>query len=149
MRLTDYTDYALRMLIYCAANPARLVTVGEVAKFHRISRSHLTKIVTDLAHERIIETIRGRGGGVRLLRSPEQIGIGDVIRATEPDLQMVECFPPATRGCALLPHCQVRATLHEALAAYFAVLDRVSLADMMVPVHPGLIEVPVQVVRRG
>lgn len=133
MRLTDYTDYALRVLMYCAANPTRLVTVGEVAQFHRISRSHLTKIVNKLAREQIIETVRGRRGGVRLSRSPSQIRIGDVIRTTEPDFQMVECFSLAGDGCALMPNCHIRSTLRQALDAYFAVLDRVSLADMMTP----------------
>lgn len=149
MRLTDYTDYALRMLIYCAAHPSRLVTVREVAQFHQISKSHLTKIVRDLAHERIIETVRGRGGGVRLLRSPEKIGIGDVIRTTEPDFQLVECFPPANHLCALMPHCRIRSTLHEALGAYFAVLDRVSLADVMVLPVSGRVAVPIDFARGG
>ena len=88
MRLSEYTDYTLRVLMYCAAHRDRLVTIGELAEQHGLSRNHLMKVVNDLAHRGLLETTRGRGGGLRLRAEPEQIRIGDVVRATETDFQV-------------------------------------------------------------
>lgn len=130
MRLTDYTDYTLRVLIYCASNPARLVTINEIAEAYSISRSHLTKIVHDLGKQGLLETVRGRGGGLRLLRPPSAISVGAIVRQSEPDFTLAECFDRRLNECRLTPHCTLRGALQRALEAYFAVLDGVTLDDI-------------------
>lgn len=133
MRLSEYTDYTLRVLMYCAAHRQRLVTIGELAEHHGLSKNHLMKVVNDLAHQGLVETTRGRGGGLRLLQPPEAIRIGDVVRATETDFRLVECFDPATNACVLSPSCRLQHLFGEALQAYFSALDGATLADMMAP----------------
>jgi Rrf2 family nitric oxide-sensitive transcriptional repressor len=130
MRLSEYTDYTLRVLMYCATRRDRLVTIGEVAEQHGLSKNHLMKIVNDLARQGLIETTRGRGGGMRLLAEPEAIRIGDVVRATETDFRLVECFDPSTNACSLSPSCRLKHLFDEALAACFKTLDGATLADM-------------------
>lgn len=130
MRLSEYTDYTLRVLMFCAAHRDRLVTIGELAEEHGLSKNHLMKVVNDLAHQGLIETSRGRGGGLRLLAEPENIRIGDVVRATETDFRLVECFDPATNACTLSPSCRLKHLFDAALAAYFQALDGATLADM-------------------
>lgn len=130
MRLTDYTDYTLRVLIYCASNPDRLVTIKEIAEAYSISRSHLTKIVHELGKQGLLETIRGRGGGLRLLRPPAAISVGDIVRQSEPDFTLTECFDRRSNECRLTPHCTLRGALKRALEAYFSVLDGVTLDDI-------------------
>ena len=130
MRLTDYTDYTLRVLIYCASNPGRLVTIGEIADAYAISRNHLTKIVHDLGKQGVLETVRGRGGGLRLLRAPSAITVGEIVRKAEPDFALVECFDRRTNRCRLTPHCSLKRAFRRALDAYLAVLDGVTIADI-------------------
>lgn len=130
MRLSEYTDYTLRVLMYCAAHRERLVTIAEVAEHHGLSKNHLMKVVNDLAHRGWIETTRGRGGGLRLLAEPETIRIGDVVRATETDFRLVECFDPGTNACTLSPSCRLKHLFGDALTAYFETLDAATLADM-------------------
>ena len=134
MRLTSWTDYTLRVLMYCAACEGRSqpVTISEIAQAHGISRSHLTKIVVDLSNQGWLETTRGRGGGLRLLKPASEIVLGDVVRATESDFTMVECFDAGINQCRLSGHCGLKGVLHRAMQAYFAVLDGVTLADMLV-----------------
>jgi Rrf2 family nitric oxide-sensitive transcriptional repressor len=136
MRLAEYTDYTLRVLMYCAARPQQLVTIGELAEQHRVSKNHLMKIVNDLARQGVIETTRGRGGGLRLLQSPADIRIGDVVRASETDFRMVECFDARTNQCTLTPTCRLKHVLDAALKAYFKELDGATLADIAGPA-PG------------
>jgi Rrf2 family nitric oxide-sensitive transcriptional repressor len=131
MRLSEYTDYTLRVLMYCAAHRQQLVTIGELAEHHRLSKNHLMKVVNDLARQGLIETTRGRGGGLRLLKSPEAIRIGDVVRASETDFRLVECFDPATDACTLSPRCRLKHVFDAALQAYFRELDGATLADMV------------------
>jgi Rrf2 family nitric oxide-sensitive transcriptional repressor len=130
MRLSEYTDYTLRVLMYCAAHRERLVTIAELAEHHRLSKNHLMKVVNDLAHRGLIETTRGRGGGLRLLAEPETIRIGDVVRATETDFRLVECFDADTDACTLSPNCRLKHLFGEALRGYFKALDGATLADM-------------------
>lgn len=132
MRLSEYTDYTLRVLMYCAAHRQRLVTVGELAEHHGLSKNHLMKVVNDLARQGLIETTRGRGGGLRLLKPPEAIRIGDVVRASETDFRLVECFDPLTNACSLSPSCRLRWLFHSGLQAFFAELDGATLADIVV-----------------
>lgn len=130
MRLSEYTDYTLRVLMYCAAHRDRLVTIGELAEQHGLSKNHLMKVVNDLARQGLLETTRGRGGGLRLLAEPETICIGDVVRATENDFRLVECFDATTNACTLTPSCRLKHLFDEALAGYFRALDGATLADM-------------------
>ncbi|GAB4568183.1 MAG: Rrf2 family transcriptional regulator [Rhizobacter sp.] len=134
MRLAEYTDYTLRVLMYCAAHPQELVTIGALAEHHGLSKNHLMKVVNDLARQGLVQTTRGRWGGLRLLKGPADIRIGDVVRASETDFRLVECFDPATNVCTLTPSCRLKHLLHDALQAYFKELDGATLADMMAPV---------------
>lgn len=134
MRLAEYTDYTLRVLMYCAARPQQLVTISELAERHGVSRNHLMKIVTDLGRQGVLETTRGRGGGLRLLKDPSKVRIGDVVRASETDFRLVECFDPKTNQCTLTPSCRLKGLFNAALRAYFKELDGMTLADMVVPV---------------
>jgi Rrf2 family nitric oxide-sensitive transcriptional repressor len=133
MRLAEYTDYTLRVLMYCAARPQQLVTIGELAERHAVSRNHLMKIVTDLGRQGVLETTRGRGGGLRLRQDPSKIRIGDVVRASETDFRLVECFDPGTNECTLSSSCRLKGVLRAALRAYFKELDRMTLADIVGP----------------
>jgi Rrf2 family nitric oxide-sensitive transcriptional repressor len=133
MRLSDYTDYTLRVLMYCAAHRERRVTIAELADGHQVSKNHLMKIVNDLARQGVLATTRGRGGGLQLLKHPSEIRVGDVVRAAETDFRLVECFDPASDGCTLTPGCRLRGVLGQALQASFAVLDGVTLADIAGP----------------
>ncbi len=130
MRLSDYTDYTLRVLMYCAAHRDRLVTIAEIADAYRVSKNHLMKIVNDLARQGVLETTRGRGGGLRLLKAPAAIRVGDVVRGAETDFRLVECFDAASDTCTLTPNCRLRRVLRGALKAYFDELDAVTLADI-------------------
>ena len=131
MRLSDYTDYTLRVLMYCATQDDRLVTIAEIADVHGVSKNHLMKVVNDLARQGLLETTRGRGGGLRLLKAPEAIRIGDVVRASETDFRLVECFDPRTNLCTLTPSCRLKHLFDAALQAYFKELDGATLADMV------------------
>ncbi len=133
MRLTQWTDYTLRVLMYCAASQGRVqpVTITEIAASHGISRSHLTKIVQDLAARGWLETTRGRGGGLRLLVLAKDIALGEVVRAMETDFAMVECFDPTLNQCRLSGHCRLKGVLNQATQSYLGVLDAVTLADLV------------------
>ncbi|HSW24443.1 MAG TPA: Rrf2 family transcriptional regulator [Burkholderiaceae bacterium] len=133
MRLAEYTDYTLRVLMYCAANPEHLITIAELADQHGLSKNHLMKIVNDLARQGILETTRGRGGGLRLLKKPADIRVGDVVRASETDFRLVECFDRRTDTCTLTPSCRLKGVFGAALQAYFKELDAASLADITGP----------------
>ena len=130
MRLSEYTDYTLRVLMYCARHRQRLVTIGELADQHGLSKGHLMKVVNDLARQGLIETTRGRGGGLRLLREPGSIRIGDVVRASETDFRLVECFDASTNACTLSPSCHLKLLFDAALRGYFQALDGATLADL-------------------
>lgn len=132
MRLTMYTDYSLRVLIFLATKkPGELSTVQEISDAYQISKNHLTKIVHELGKLELIETIRGRGGGIRLSVEPISINVGELVRKTEDDFHLVECFDPNKNMCVLSQACQLKGVLYEALQAYFAVLDRYTIADFL------------------
>lgn len=133
MRLAEYTDYTLRVLMYCAARQHQMVTISELAEHDGVSRNHLMKIVTDLVRQGVLETTRGRGGGLRLLKDPVQLRIGDVVRASETDFRLVECFDPGSNQCTLSPTCRLKDLFSAALVAYFKELDGMSLADIADP----------------
>ena len=129
MRLAEYTDHTLRVLMHCAANPGRLITIAEVAQAQEISKNNLMKIVSDLARQGVLETIRGRSGGVRLVKPPSEIRIGDVVRGAETDFRLVECFDPRTNGCTLTPSCRLKHLFDEALQAGRAGVARYAGVD--------------------
>ena len=133
MRLADYTDYTLRVLMFCASNPDRLVTIAEIADTHEVSKNHLMKIVNDLARQGVLETTRGRGGGIRLLKPASQIRMGEVVRNAETDFRLVECFDDDANTCSLSATCRMKRLLDSALAAYFRELDGATLADIVGP----------------
>lgn len=130
MQLTRYSDYSLRVLIHLAVGGGRLATIDEIAAAFRISKGHLMKVVRHLAALGLIETARGRGGGLRLARAPEEVNVGQVIRCTEENLALVECFRPDGR-CPIDEACGLRPALREALDAFLQVLDRYTLADLV------------------
>lgn len=132
MRLTAYTDYTLRTLMYLAVNPDRYATIAEIARSYHISENHLMKIVHQLGVAGDIETIRGRNGGIRLGKPAGDINLGTVVRRTEPDMDLVACFEDA-QTCAIGGACVLRTALHQALRAFLAVLDRYTLADLTAP----------------
>ena len=130
MRLTVYTDFALRVLMYVALQPERRPTIAEVAGSYGISKNHVMKVVYQLSLAGYLDTVRGQNGGVRLARPPQDIVLGDIVRHTEPDMALVPCFAPTNAACVLLPACRLRRALHEARDAFLAVLDGYSLADL-------------------
>ena len=131
MRLTVYTDYSLRMLMYLAVTDDGLATIAEVADAYGISKAHLTKVAHQLGLAGYVETVRGKGGGLRLARPAAGIGLGDVVRRTEPDMALVPCFEPVHGSCPIVPACGLRGALYKARQAFLAVLDRYSLADLV------------------
>ena len=135
MRLTQWTDYSLRVLMYCAVCEHRdqPVTITEIAESHGISRSHLTKIVHQLGSHGLLETTRGRGGGIRLSKPAVHINVGELVRQTETDFAMVECFDAQTNQCCLSPQCRLKGVLRRATNSFLAVLDGVTLADLIAP----------------
>lgn len=129
MRLTTFSDYALRVLLYAANAGGRLVTIEETAKVYDVSRAHLMKVVNTLTRAGYLKAVRGRSGGFMLSRVPEKIRLGDVIRLAEPDFALVECFAGGNR-CILTPRCGLPRVINEALTAFIETLDRYTLADV-------------------
>ncbi|MEH2514035.1 Rrf2 family nitric oxide-sensitive transcriptional repressor [Nitrobacteraceae bacterium AZCC 1564] len=130
MRLTNFSDYALRVLLYAAVRRDELITIEETAKVYGISKAHLMKVVNQLTRVGYLKAVRGRSGGLALAMRPNKIRLGDVVRATEPDFALVECFASGNR-CRITPSCRLRGVLHEALGAFIATLDRYTLADLV------------------
>jgi Rrf2 family nitric oxide-sensitive transcriptional repressor len=131
MRLTFHTDYALRLLMLLAAEPEGLHTIEEIARRYRISRNHLMKVTQTLAQAGFVESLRGRGGGLRLGRAADSINLGAVVRATEDGFGLVECFDRVRNTCILASACGLRGPLEEAASAFLGVLDRYSLGDLV------------------
>ncbi len=131
MQLTLKTDYSLRLLLYLALHPGRTVPVHEVAASFGISGHHLTKVAQRLADLGFVELLRGRRGGVRLLRAPASVFLGEVVLRVEGNLSLVECFDPATNSCVIAPGCTLKHVLKEAQNAFFNVLNGYTLADMI------------------
>jgi Rrf2 family nitric oxide-sensitive transcriptional repressor len=133
VRLTVYTDFSLRVLMFLALKRDRLATIAEIAKAYDISKNHLMKVVYQLGLAGYVETVRGKGGGMRLARPPEAIVLGEVVRRTEPDMELVPCFGPEGTSCAIVPSCALRGVLAEARDAFLDALDAYSLADLIRP----------------
>ncbi len=142
MQLTNFSDYTLRMLMYAALQRDRLFTIEEIATLFGISRSHLTKVANGLTRAGYLTAVRGRSGGLKLAMPPDQIHLGHVLRESEPDYELVECFG-AHDQCIISPHCRLRGILGEALSAFTATLDRYTLEDLLLrPEHFGLRKLP-------
>nr|WP_315217422.1 Rrf2 family transcriptional regulator [uncultured Duganella sp.] len=147
MRLTSFTDYSLRTLLFLSANRDRLVTIQDIADLHVISKNHLMKVVYQLGQSGLVETVRGRNGGLRLGKEPKDINIGALVRATETDFFMAECFDRANDTCPLTPDCRLKHTLNDATKAFLDVLDKQTLADML-PADPASSNIkPVRIMR--
>jgi Rrf2 family nitric oxide-sensitive transcriptional repressor len=130
MRLTNFSDFSMRLLMYAAVNGDRLITIEETSEVYDISRAHLMKIANTLTRAGYLKAVRGRSGGLKLAKSPKKIRLGDVLRATESDFDLVECFTKDSQ-CVITRACRLRGILHEALDAFAATLDRYTLADLM------------------
>jgi len=133
MRLTVYTDYSLRLLMYLAVKRDGLATIAEVAGRYAISRNHLTKVAYELGAAGYVETIRGRNGGLRLAKPAASIGLGEIVRHTEPDMALVPCFEPIDAPCPIGPACTLQRALDKARRAFLDVLDGYSLGDLAKP----------------
>ncbi|MBS0325773.1 MAG: Rrf2 family transcriptional regulator [Proteobacteria bacterium] len=132
MRLTTFSDYSLRVLMYLGVHRGRLATIGEVARAYAVSENHLVKVVHHLARHGYVETLRGKGGGMRLARAPEAINVGEVVRGTEENLVLVECFDSETSNCRIGAACLLKGILARAVDAFFVALDDYTLADLLV-----------------
>jgi Rrf2 family nitric oxide-sensitive transcriptional repressor len=135
VRLTTFTDYTLRVLIYLGAHEddGALATIGEIAAVYGISENHLMKIVHHLGKLGYLHTTRGKGGGLQLARKPHEINLGELVRATEHDMAIVTCFEPGDMRCPITPVCELRNALGQALDAFLDVLNRYTLADLLEP----------------
>ncbi len=131
MQLTQFSDYSLRLVIYLACHPERVVSVSEVSQSFGISRHHLVKVVQKLTELGVVDTQRGRSGGMQLAKSPSQINVGWLIRHTEPNFNLVECFDLATNTCPIAPACGLKGALHRAQQAFLHVLDEYCLDQML------------------
>jgi Rrf2 family nitric oxide-sensitive transcriptional repressor len=131
MQLTYFTDYSLRVLIFLGAHTERLCTISEIAEAYAISDNHLMKVVNRLSTCGYIETVRGKGGGMRLARAPQLINVGDVVRHMEERFDIVECFNKKHQDCPLLPTCILKSVLYEARRNFLATLDRHTLQAVL------------------
>jgi len=136
MRLTHFTDFALRALMRLAAEPERTFTTAEIAREFAISRNHLSKVVRDLAGAGFISTRRGAGGGFRLARAPEHVTLGEIVRALEARQPMVECFRADGGACVLTPRCRLKGRLAAAREAFLRELEGTTLAECAYPGSP-------------
>ena len=126
MRLTLFTDYSIRVLLYLGARPDRLCSIAEVARGYGVSQNHMMKVVNELVRSGYVESVRGRFGGIRLARAPEEINIGTVIRHTEDGFDLLDCGT-----CVIAPACGLTGVLKEAVGAFLNILDAYSLADIL------------------
>jgi Rrf2 family nitric oxide-sensitive transcriptional repressor len=134
MRLTSMTDYALRLLMYVALHPDRLCTIREIAQAYGISEAHLMKITHQLGLQGWLQTVRGKGGGMRLAHAAHDINLGAVVRGMEPDFVLVECLGAHSR-CVLTGSCRLAGVLDDALGRFLLHLDEFTLQDVL-PVPP-------------
>ncbi len=131
MRLTQFSDYALRTLLFLGVHDDRLVPVSEIARSYRISHHHLVKVAATLTQLEVVEAVRGRGGGLRLAVDPADVNVGWLLRRTEPDFHLVECFDTANDTCPITPACMLKTVLHEAQQNFLHTLDQYTLSDFL------------------
>lgn len=140
MQLTLFSDYSLRLLLYLAVRRDRVVTVSEVSKAYGISKHHLVKVVQGLLNAGLIESVRGRAGGLRLLREPQDINVAAVLQRTEPHNHLVECFDAQSNTCPIDGACGLKVALLKARKAFFGELEQHTLADFL-PRQPALVTI--------
>jgi Rrf2 family transcriptional regulator, nitric oxide-sensitive transcriptional repressor len=138
VRLTLHTDYGLRVLVYLATAPGRNVTTTEIGRAYGISKNHLVRVAHSLRNSGFIELTTGRSGGLALARAASSIRIGEVVRALEPELRMVECFDKSTNTCPIAPRCGLTGIIAESLTAFFSSLDRHTIGDVVTRSGPTL-----------
>ena len=131
MRLTTFSDYTLRVLMFLAVERDRLATIPEIAAAYGISENHLMKVVHQLARSGVIESVRGKGGGIRLMRDPAEIRLGQIVRTSEGPSAIVECLSDQPEACKIVPACRLAPILVRAFDALYATLDEYSLADLV------------------
>lgn len=131
MRLTTFTDYTIRVLIYIGLKPGAMATIGELAEVYDISKNHLMKVVYHLGQQGYIETVRGKGGGFYLALDPDEVNIGELIRGTEQGSALASCFTNKECECRIESACLLKDMLKESLAAFYAVLDSYTLTDLL------------------
>ena len=131
MRLTTFSDYTLRVLMFLAVERDRLATIPEIAAAYGISENHLMKVVHQLARSGVIESVRGKGGGIRLMRDPAEIRLGQIVRTSEGPSAIVECLSDQPETCKIVPACRLAPILVRAFDALYATLDEYSLADLV------------------
>ena len=131
MRLTTFSDYTLRVLMFLALSRERLATIPEIAAAYEISENHLMKVVHQLARAGVIESVRGKGGGIRLAHPPEEIHLGQIVRASEGGAPIVECLADEPASCRIAPVCRLAAVLSRAFETLYATLDEYTLADLV------------------
>ena len=130
MHLTNFSDYSIRVMIYLGLQKSKLATISDIAKAYEISENHLTKAVHQLAQRGYIETVRGKGGGLRLVRKPDTVNIGEMIRYSEGNTTLLPCMDNE-ESCCIRPNCKLMGILREAQVALFTVLDKYTLADLL------------------
>ncbi|MCB9832647.1 MAG: Rrf2 family transcriptional regulator [Planctomycetes bacterium] len=133
MQLTQFTDFALRLLIHLAITPGERVPLPRIAAAYGISQNHLVKTVQTLVAEGFVKSWRGRSGGLELARPAEEIIVGEVVRVTEPGLDLLGCFDDDADICVISPTCRLKGLLRTALASFVRELDAVTLADIVKP----------------
>jgi Rrf2 family nitric oxide-sensitive transcriptional repressor len=131
MHLTQFSDYGLRVALYLACHPDRPVSVEEISRSFGVSKNHLVKVAGRLTELGVVEARRGRGGGMTLAMPPAALNVGWLVRRTEPHLDLVECFDPATNTCPIAPACTLKSVLHRAREAFLSVLDSYTLDDLL------------------
>lgn len=136
MRLTQFTDYSLRVALYLAENPNRACSVREIAEWFGISRDHLVKVAHSLVRLGFVTSAKGRGGGLRLARPATAITLADIVRATESDFHIVECFDPVRNTCRITRACRLKHVLGDATRAFLATLEGRTLASVAAPIIP-------------
>lgn len=140
MRLTQFSDYSLRMVLYLAMHPDRAVSIQEMSRAYGLSSHHLVKVTRRLVDAGVVASVRGRNGGLRLSRPPGEINVGKLVRMTEPHLDLVECFDRQTNTCPIISVCGLKGTLEHARDAFLGVLDEHTVADFL-PRGPMLLKV--------
>lgn len=131
MQLTFYSDYSFRVLFYLANMNKETATIAEISDFYHISKNHLVKVVHQLSQKGFIISLRGKGGGIKLAKKPDEIKISDVVRKTEPNFTLVECFNTKTNQCVITNACRLKGFLTEAMMAFFHVLENYTIADTL------------------
>ncbi|WP_342228241.1 Rrf2 family transcriptional regulator [Rickettsiella endosymbiont of Rhagonycha lignosa] len=130
MQLTLYSDYSLRVLLYLSQTPKKIATILEIANFYKISKNHLVKVAHRLAQLGFIKTQQGHGGGLQLVYASLELTVAEIIKKTETNFHLVECFNKEKNNCIISPHCIIQKILFQAMQAFFTILENYRLKDL-------------------